>query len=76
MFKVIKTFKDAQDNHLYHVGDEFPHNGAIVDEKRIKELASKKNRRGMALIEEIKEEAETVKEEPKQPRKRGKKNAE
>ena len=65
MFKVIKTFKDAQDNdYLYHRGDTFPHDDKEVSEERIEELASNKNRRGMALIEEVK------------PKKRNKKDAE
>ena len=63
MFKVIKTFKDATDGYLYHVGDKYPHVG-VAEEARIEELASDKNRRGEALIVEIK------------PKKRGKKDAE
>ena len=63
-YKVIKTFKDAQDGYMYHVGDKFPHSGAEASEERIEELASDKNRRGMPLIVEIK------------PRKRSKKDAE
>lgn len=64
-YKVIKAFKDAQDNcYMYHVGDKFPHSGAEASEERIEELASDKNRRGEPLIVEIK------------PRKRSKKDAE
>ena len=64
-YKVIRAFKDAQDDsYMYHVGDKFPHSGTEVNEERIAELASDKNRRGEPLIKEIK------------PRKRSKKDAE
>ena len=56
MYRVINRFFDLQDNnHAYSVGDNFPHNGAEVDAKRIAELASDKNRLGVPLIEEIAE---------------------
>lgn len=54
MYKVIIRFKDLQDNnHVYNVGDIFPHKGVNVNKKRIKELSSDKNRRGVPLIEEV-----------------------
>lgn len=57
MYKVIKFFTDLQDNkHPYHEGDPFPREGVTVTAERLKELASKKNRRGVALIKEVKEE--------------------
>lgn len=56
MYKVIKRFRDLQDNnHAYSVGDTFPHNGVEVDAERIAELTSDKNRLGVPLIEEIAE---------------------
>lgn len=56
MYKVIKRFRDLQDNnHSYSVGDTFPHNGVEVDAERIAELARDKNRLGIPLIEEIAE---------------------
>ena len=56
MYKVIKSFTDLQyNNHVYYVGDTFPHNGVEVGAERIAELASDKNRRGVPLIEEIAE---------------------
>ena len=56
MYRVIKAFTDLQDNnHAYSVGDTFPHNGVEVDDERIAELASDKNRRHIPLIEEIAE---------------------
>ena len=57
MYKVIKFFTDLQDNkHPYHEGETFPREGVTVTEERLKELASKKNKRGVALIKEVKEE--------------------
>ena len=56
MYKVIKSFYDLKDNnHVYSVGDTFPHNGVEVGDERIAELASDKNRLGVPLIEEIAE---------------------
>ena len=56
MYKVIKRFRDLQDNkHAYSVGDIFPHNGVEVGAERLAELASDKNRLGVPLIEEIAE---------------------
>lgn len=58
MYRVIKAFTDLQDNNFaYNVGDEYPRKGMSVLQSRIKELASKKNRQGVPLIEEIPEEA-------------------
>ena len=56
MYKVIKSFYDLKDNnHVYSVGDTFPHNGVEVGAERIAELASDKNLQGVPLIEEITE---------------------
>ena len=64
MYKVIESFTDLQDNnHVYSVGDTFPHNGVEVGAERIAELASDKNRLGVPLIEE-------VAEKPKRTRKK------
>ena len=55
-YKVVNLFTDLQDNgYAYHVGDTFPHDGMIVSEKRLSELSSTKNRRGIVLIEKIAE---------------------
>jgi len=68
-YKVIKTFKDAQDNlFTYHAGDKYPRKGMKVSEKRIEELSSNKNRRGIPLIEEV--EAEKKEEKPKTTKKK------
>lgn len=54
MYKVIKYFTDMQDNNFaYDVGDEYPRKGMSVLPSRIKELASKNNRQGCPLIEEV-----------------------
>lgn len=62
MYKVLITFRDLQDNgYRYHVGDEFPHKGLTVDDNRLEELSTDKNRRGIPVIEKI-VESEPVKE--------------
>ena len=56
MYKVIKKFRDLQDNnHAYSVGDTFPRNSVEAGAERIAELASDKNRLGVPLIGEIAE---------------------
>ena len=56
MYRVVHKFYDLTDNnHAYSVGDTFPHDGVDVDDERIAELASDKNRLGVPLIEEIAE---------------------
>lgn len=59
-FKVLHRFIDLQGkNRAYEEGDIFPKpaNKKLTDE-RIEELTTNKNKRGKALIEEIKEEQE------------------
>ena len=64
MYKVIKPFYDLKDNnHVYSVGDTFPHDGVDVGAERIAELSSYKNLQGVPLIEE-------VVEKPKRTRKK------
>lgn len=61
MFKAIVEFADLQDaKHLYHVGDEFPHDGVKVSQKRIDELKSNNNMARKPLIEEVAEEKKTT----------------
>ena len=44
-------FYDLSDNgHKYEVGDEYPRKGVQANEKRVAELSSKNNRRGIPLI--------------------------
>lgn len=77
MYKVIKLFRDLQDNnHVYHVGDSFPHDGIGVSSDRLKELSTDKNRRHEPLIEWVEDEpvevepvvnrAEVAQEEPEE----------
>ena len=90
MYRVIEFFTDLQDNnHAYNVGDTFPRDGMAVTPDRIKELSGTQNKRGIALIEEVRvtvksgideievipDEAETVENEPRK-RTRKRKNEE
>ena len=79
MYVAISYFKDMKDNmHPYNPGDIFPREKLSVDEKRIEELSTDKNRRGKPVIKFVEEKAEDpaiVPEEeaaPK-PKKKGKK---
>lgn len=84
-YKVIKYFTDLQDNeHAYKTGDTFPREGLEVSEKRLEELASANNKRGVALIELVEdfpmpkpiiepEPEKVVAEEKPEPAKRGRK---
>lgn len=59
MYKVIKAFYDLKDkDYLYSVGDTFPRDGKKVEENRVAELASNKNKLGVPLIELIPEKPE------------------
>ena len=54
MYEVIVYFTDLQDKeHEYHPGDTFPRDGVNASAARIKELSSKKNRRGIPLIKKV-----------------------
>lgn len=56
MYKVIEYFMDLQDkNHEYNVGDTFPRKGLKVTEERLAELAGSDNKRGVPVIEKVKE---------------------
>lgn len=56
MYTVIKAFTDLQDdNHVYNVGDTFPHKGKAT-KKRLDELSGDNNKVGRPLIEEVKED--------------------
>lgn len=66
MYKVIKHFVDLQDNNYVYdpkdpLRNTYPRKGLSVLPSRIKELASKNNRQGVPLIEEIPEVEETPK---------------
>ncbi|MFL0495723.1 hypothetical protein [Priestia megaterium] len=52
-YKVIRDFKDLQDNnHIYRVGDKYPRGGRAKNE-RIKELSGYDNKCKVTLIEEV-----------------------
>jgi hypothetical protein len=90
MYRVTEYFTDLQDNgYVYNEGDTFPRDGVTVTADRIKELSTSANRRGIALIEEVRgaEETATISEketvEPEEsapvenePRKRTRKHKE
>lgn len=60
MYRVTKYFTDLQDNGFaYNEGDTFPRDGVTVTADRIKELSTSANRRGIALIEEVRGAEET-----------------
>lgn len=81
IYRVIKTFTDMQDNNRkYSVGDTFPRTGLTVTKKRLDELLTDKNRRGIPMIvaesEEVEAPAEVKEEKPKRttkPKATGKK---
>lgn len=55
-YRVIKYFTDLQDNDRpYNVGDIFPYEGKEVAPSRLAELSSSNNRRGIPLIELVKD---------------------
>ncbi|MBN8253604.1 hypothetical protein [Priestia flexa] len=52
-YKVIREFKDLQDNnHIYRVGNKYPRSGRVKNE-RIKELSGYENKRNVPLIKEV-----------------------
>ena len=66
IYRVTRAFYDRQDDmHLYQIGDTYPRSGFVTNEKRIAELAGRRNRLRMQLIEAVAETAEEPKpEEP------------
>ena len=55
MYKVVKMFVDLQDGHTYEKGSKYPHDGRDISEKRLSELLTRNNKRGIPLIVEVKE---------------------
>lgn len=76
MYKVLVDFVDLKDNNYkYSAGDKFPRTGYEPDKKRLSELLSNKNKRGMAIITEVKSEPkpevkESLADKPKKGRKK------
>lgn len=68
MYKVKVYFTDLQDGgHPYQVGEVFPRAGKKVSAERLAELSGTNNKRGVALIEEVKEPAAEVPEKDEAP---------
>ena len=65
MYRVITTFRDLEDGHLYQTGDPFPHDAREIRKERLESLISGKNQAGLKLVEQIGTEPE-----PKTTRKR------
>ena len=65
MYEAVRDFVDIQDNnHIYRMGDKFPHDGAKASKSRIAELASTENKCGVVLIKAIeKDNKSSVSEE-------------
>ena len=66
MYRALEHFRDLQDNgYSYDTGDIFPREGLTVDQARLDELASDKNRRHRPMIELLVEESpKEVEKEP------------
>lgn len=51
MYRVITTFRDLEDGHLYQIGDPFPHDGREIRKERLESLLSAQNRISKPVIE-------------------------
>ena len=61
MYKAIRYFTDLEDNsHSYNPGDIFPRENFQVSEKRIEDLLTGNNRRGIPVIEKVEAPIEIV----------------
>lgn len=61
MYRVIEYFTDLQDNdYPYNAGDIFPREGKTVSKERFAELSGAANKRGIPLIEEVRDAEETT----------------
>lgn len=55
-YKVVKDFIDLKDSGFrYSAGDTYPRPGFTTSETRLLELSTARNRRGIPLIEKVKE---------------------
>lgn len=69
IYVVTRTFTDLQDgNYRYVTGATYPRPGVVPSKKRVQELSSPDNRLGMAVIEEVPEEASPLPEEASETR--------
>ena len=68
-YESIARWRDLEDDHLYNVGEAFPHDGRDVSAARIEELSSVRNKAGFALIKAVpiptKENPKQTAEQPK-----------
>lgn len=62
MYRVLTTFRDLEDGHLYQTGDPFPHDGREIKPERIESLINGRNQANLRLIEPV---YINVPEEPK-----------
>ena len=76
MYRVLNTFRDLTDGHLYQTGDPFPHDGRDIPEERIESLASGRTQANMRLIEPTGEIVKAEEKPVKTPGKRRKTKAE
>lgn len=64
-YRVLHTFVDLNDKHyIYRTGDSFPRDGIYVNDDRILELMSAKNKMGKPVIEEVQDEKKMPYEKP------------
>ncbi|MGM0807534.1 MAG: hypothetical protein ACQET8_22775 [Bacillota bacterium] len=62
-YKVIKRFRDKEDNNtIYEVGDEFPKGDSKATKKRLEELSSSHPVYRSAFIEEVAEKKKSKKD--------------
>ena len=76
MYESIREWRDLEDNHLYHAGERFPHDGRKVPAERIAALCSSQNKAGFALIKALPapvKENPVQKDEPPKKATRGRK---
>lgn len=72
MYRVLNTFRDLTDGHLYQTGDQFPHDGRDIPPERIESLVSGRNQANLRLIEATGEIARAEEKPVKTPVKRRK----
>lgn len=71
MYRVITTFRDLEDGHLYQIGDPFPHDGREIRKERLESLLSAQNRVSKPVIEQDEQDiGAEQKPAQKSPRKR------
>lgn len=76
MYRVLTTFRDLTDGHLYQAGDVFPHDGRTIPEERIESLVNGRNQANLRLIEPTGEIPKAEEKPVKTPVRRRKTKAE